>query len=167
MHNTLTCPNCRGLPIGGSITDEQFFAFVATCREELAAKQARFQERIAGPKRWSYELADCSFTIGDERFPMTPIGTYSTEYQTWLWAWANEELPPAVRKASLPIQALHAITGFQVFLDPGMPASTSDAENLAALAIHLLGAMVLFHVPPTSDGPTIYMAVHAPRAGRS
>src|SRR5262249_11523715 len=56
-------------------------------------KQERFQPLIQGAARWSYEMANCSLTIGSVRFPMTPIGTFSPKHQSWLWAWANEDFP--------------------------------------------------------------------------
>jgi hypothetical protein len=140
------------------MSDREFFAFLGACRDELAAKQARIQQRVAGAAHWSYDLADCSLTIGGERFPMTPVGTHSAEYQTWLWAWANEDFPPRAREAARPLQALHARTGFRVFLDPGIGASAKDAQDFTALAVHQLGAIGFFRSP--SDGPTLYLAVH-------
>jgi hypothetical protein len=144
------------------MTDEEFFAFLAACRDELADKQARFRPRMAGAARWNYDMADCSLTIGTERFPMTPVGTHSHEYQTWLWAWANEDFPPVAREASRRLQGLHAVTGFQVFLDPGVGASAADAQDFAALAVHHLGAIGFFRSP--SDGATLYVAVQEQRS---
>jgi hypothetical protein len=157
MHDSMTCPICCGLPVGGSLSDEDFFA---TCRDELAEKQALFQERIRGAARWSYEMADCSLAVGSERFPMTPVGTHSSEYQSWLWAWANEDLPHVAREAARRLQGLHAVTGFRVFLDPGIGASSADAQDFAALAVHQLGAIGVFRSP--SDGLTLFLAVHEP-----
>ena len=158
MHDSSTCPVCRGLPVGGSMSDDEFFAFLAACRDELAAKQAGFQQRIAGASRWQYEMADGSLTVGDTRFGMTPIGSFSPQYQSWLWAWANEDFPEAARAASRRIQGLHAVTGFRVFLDPGIGASPEDAQDFTALAVHQLGAIGFFRCP--SDGPVLYLAVH-------
>jgi hypothetical protein len=160
MHDSSTCPICRGLPVDGSMSDEEFFAFLAACRDELADKQARFLSRIAGASRWQYEMADGSLTIGDTRFGMTPIGTFSPEHQSWLWAWANEDFPEAARAASRRIQGLHAVTGFRVFLDPGIGASAADAQDFVAVAVHQLGAIGFFRCP--SDGPVLYLAVHEP-----
>jgi hypothetical protein len=53
---------------------------------------------------------------------------------------------------------LHAVTGFQVFLDPGIEASAADAEDFAALAVHALDAIAFFRCP--SEEPTLYLAVH-------
>jgi hypothetical protein len=58
MHNCLACEICKGLPVDGSFSDTEFSSFVAACNEELANKQARFQERIRGASRWFYEMAD-------------------------------------------------------------------------------------------------------------
>ena len=104
MHDSSTCPICRTLPAGAALSDAAFDAFLAACRDELAAKQERFQQRIAGAARWFYEMADGSLTIGDTRFGMTPIGTYSAAHQSWLWAWANEAFPPVAKESAATCQ---------------------------------------------------------------
>ena len=160
MHDASTCPMCRGLPVGGSLSDAEFIAFLTACRNELTGKQASFQARIAGASRWQHEMADGSLTIGDTRFGMTPIGSFSPQNQSWLWAWANEDFPEVARAASRRIQGLHAVTGFRVFLDPGIRASPADAQDFAALAVHQLGAIGYFRCP--SDGPVLFLAVYEP-----
>lgn len=160
MHDSPNCPICRGLPVNGSMSDDEFFAFLNACRNELAEKQFAFTARIAGALRWQYEMADGSLTIGETRFGMTPIGTFSSQYQSWLWAWANEDFPECARADSRQIQGLHAVTGFQVFLDPGIGASADDAGDFVALAVHQIGAIGFFRCP--SDGPALHLAVHEP-----
>jgi len=132
MHDSSRCETCRGLPIGGSLSDADFSAFVGACRHELAAKQAVFQQRVQGGARWFYDMTDLSLTIDDIVLGMTPIGTYSSEYGSWLWAWANEDFPLTARRAAERIRTLHDITGFRVFLDPGIKASPADADDFVA-----------------------------------
>src|SRR5262245_20201752 len=120
MHDSSNCPSCRGQPREGGMSDDEFSDFLAACRAELKQKQASFQENISGDRTWSYELDDCSLTIGDKRFAMTPIGTHSAKQQTWLWAWANEEFPKKARNAARGLQRLHNVTGFRVFLCEGI-----------------------------------------------
>lgn len=163
MHDSSNCPICRGLHVGKSLSDAEFFDFLAACRAELADKQRRFNERIAGAARWYYDMSNCSLNIGDERFGMTPIGTHSGEHQTWLWAWANEDFPAVAREASRGLQSLHALTGFRVFIDPGIAASAADAEDFTALAVHQLGAIGLFR--SSSDSTTLYLDGSRARAG--
>ena len=162
MHDSSNCPICRGSPVDGSMSDGEFFAFLTTCRNELAAKQAGFQKRIEGAARWQCEMEDKALTIGTTRFGMTPIGTFSPEYQSWLWAWANEDFPERARADSRRIQGLHSVTGFRVFLDPGIEATTVDAEDFASLAVHHLGAIGFFSCP--SGGPMLYLAVNEPES---
>ena len=161
MHDSSTCPLCRGLPANGSMSDEQFFDFLAACREELETKQAAFQRQVADVNQWSYDMADETLTLDDMRFGMTPIGSYSKEYQTWLWAWANDGFPEVARAAARRIQSLYDLTGFQVFLDPGIPADAEDAQDLAAMAIHQLGAIGQYRFP--SETRMLYLAVHEAR----
>jgi hypothetical protein len=165
MHDSSTCPICRTLPAGGALSDAAFDGFLAACRGELAAKQGRFQQRIAGAARWFYEMADGSLAIGDEQFGMTPIGTYSAAHQSWLWAWANEEFPPAAKQSAAALRDLYAVTGFRVFVEPGIPASPADALDFVALAVHQLGAIAMFRSP--AEGPVLYLAVSEPRPGPS
>lgn len=162
MHDSLTCPICRTLPPGASLSDEAFHALLAACCDELAAKQDRFQQRIAGAARWSYEMTDRSLTIGDTRFGMTPIGTFSAAHQSWLWAWANEDFPPIAKESASALRGLHAVTGFRVFVEPGVPASPADAMSFVALAVHHLEAIAMFRSP--SQGPDLYLAVFQPPA---
>jgi hypothetical protein len=143
----------------------RFSEFLDACRHEVAPKQAVFQQRVQGGARWFYDMTDLSLTIDDIVLGMTPIGTYSSEYGSWLWAWANEDFPLAARQAAERIKTLHDITGFQVFLDPGIKASPADADDFVALAVHALDAAAFFRCPP--PGPTLYLAVHdlRPSAG--
>jgi hypothetical protein len=160
MHDSSACPICRGLPIGGSMTDEEFAAFLAACRSELADKQAQFQQRIAGEKTWAYEMADGTLTIGQTCFGMTPIGSFNPERQSWLWGWAHEGYPDLARNSARQIQALYDVTGFQLFRDAGAWGSSDDALDFVALAVHQLDAIGMFRCPATES--VIYLAVHAP-----
>ena len=158
MHDSSRCGVCRGLPIRGSLSDAEFHAFLAACRNELSAKQGIFERRVQASSRWSYDMANLTLAIGDVLFGMTPIGTHSPAQNSWLWAWGNEEFPEVARLASRRIQALHTVTGFQVFLDAGTAASPTDAQDFTALAVHILGAIGFFRCP--SAGPVLHLAVH-------
>jgi hypothetical protein len=104
-------------------------------------------------------MANCSLTIGDHEFRMTPVGTHSPEYQTWLWAWANPDFPALARETARQVQELHKVTGFRVFVNEGIAASSVDAQDLTAMAVHHLDAIGLFRAP-SEDGPTLFFAVH-------
>lgn len=60
----------------------------------------------------------------------------------------------------LPVEgSLHTLTGFKVFLDPGIAASAVDADDLAPLAAHQLEAIGV--CKSTSNNTTLYMSVHS------
>ncbi len=158
MHTSATCPICCGFPLGGSFSDDEFFAFLDACRRELTTKQHLFLQRIAGCDRWLYDLADNSLTLGNMRFAITAIGTFSPDRQTWLWAWANPDYPTVAREASRQLQSLFGATGFRVFVTEGIEASSADAQDFATMAVHQLDGIGFFRCP--SDGPTLYLAVH-------
>jgi hypothetical protein len=129
------------------MSDAKFFAFLSACRAELLDKQPRFDKRIAGAKTWHYDLDDNTLRLGDSVFPITAIGSHSPERQTWLWAWANEGFPAGARTASRGLQDLYHVTGFRVFIDPGIPAWPADAQDFTALAVHQLDAVGFFRAP--------------------
>ena len=158
MHDCSTCKVCRGLPIRDSLSDNEFLAFLVSCRNELAAKQVIFERRIQGASRWYYNMAEGTLAIDDFLFGMTPIGTHNPAHNSWLWAWANEDFPAGARTASRRIQSLHAVTGFRVFIDSGTQVSSPDAQDFTALAVHILEAIGFFRCP--SDGTVLYLAVH-------
>jgi hypothetical protein len=161
MHDSSQCPICGASLTLGSMSDGQFSAFLAACRNELAGVQARFQQRIRDAGQWFYDLSDCTLRIGGQSFSITPIGTYSAEYQSWLWAWANDEFPLLAREASKRLQTLHTVTGFHVFTNPGIGASANEADDFVALSVHSLGAIGFFRVPSESrQASTLFLAVH-------
>ena len=165
MHDTTACPFCHGCVSDGSMSDAEFNAFIAACQQELDQKQSAFQARISGAGLWAYEMADGTMKIGDTCYPMVPIGTFSRTYQSWLWAWANEEFPARARETSWQLQLLHQITGFRIFLKPGFPAAANDVNEFLALAVHQLGGIGFFRCE--SDGPTLYLAVQEPGSKES
>jgi hypothetical protein len=147
------------LPANGSLSDEAFHDFLSTCRDELASKQQRFWSQVESAQKWWCELETRTLAFDHRVFPITAVGTHSAEKQTWLWAWANESFPEQVCGESSRLKSLFDKTGFRVFTDPGLPASSGDAQDFAAFAVHELGA-IGFYRCPSESGPTLYLAVH-------
>ncbi|MCA9135570.1 MAG: hypothetical protein KDB00_02395 [Planctomycetales bacterium] len=48
MHDSSNCPVCQGVATSGSMSDEQFDAFLDSCRDELEAKQQEFSAMLPG-----------------------------------------------------------------------------------------------------------------------
>jgi hypothetical protein len=163
MHDSTHCPLCQGVAGPGEMTDEQFEAFLEACRAELREKQASFTQRTGNYGKWSYDLSTERLTLGEETFAIVAVGSHSPSHETWLWGWANEDYPQNARSAAQQIQQLFELTGFRVFTDPGCPASSLDAQDFTALALHQLGGCGMFRIPSKrEDGPTTYLAVLGP-----
>lgn len=139
------------------MSDEEFFCFLQMCRDQLEARQPKIEEISPLGSAWSFDLAEGTIQFHAGVFPITAIGTHRDEYGTWLWAWANDDFPAVAKSASKRLQALHGVTGVQVFLDPGIAATSKDAQDFAAMAVHCLGAVGMFRVP---GAPTLHLAVH-------
>lgn len=150
MNSSASMPN--------ALSDDEFADFLAACHKALLMKQNGFKQHIADADQWHYDMPSGRLQIGSQIFGMTPIGTYSSTYESWLWAWANDNFPPGARALASGIQALHGTTGFGVFLQPGISASASDVDDFVALAVHALGADGFFRC--TSNEPSLYLAVH-------
>jgi len=61
------------------MSDGEFATILAACRDVLAILQPTFQQRIQGGGKWLYDLSDCTLRVGEQSFPITPIGTHSPE----------------------------------------------------------------------------------------
>ena len=157
MHDSSSCPICQGQPTAGAMTDDEFATFLDACRTELAATQPDFAQSIPVDAKWHYDLAVDSLRIGSRKYQITAIGTHNQRLQTWLWAWANDAFPDSARSGSSTIKSLFDITGFNVFADEGINATSHDAQDLSACAIHMLGASALYRCP---GDPTLYLAVY-------
>lgn len=159
MHDSTNCPTCcQGATASGSMSDAEFNSFLESCRFERAQKQSRFEARIYGCSKWSYSMESATISFGDQVFGVTAIGTYCSERKTWLWGWANDTFSSAVRERSRMLQDIFKLTGFKVFVNPGIPGTQSDALDLTAMAVHQLDALGYFQ--STIDGLTLYLAVH-------
>jgi hypothetical protein len=141
-----------------SFSDDEFAEFLASCHRDLLSKQNGFKQQIAGASEWYYDMPSLSLQIGECVFGITPIGTYSSAYESWLWAWANDDFPPEARALASRIQTLHGTTGFRVFLEPGIGAGEKDVDDFVALAVHALRADGFFR--SNSNETSLYLAVH-------
>ena len=154
------CPTCKRADDSEAISHDDFMRIVEVAESELRTKQDFFQRRTAEIGTYFYDLDDCTLKLDDLVFRIVPIGTFSNPYQSWLWAWANDEFPTVARDASARIKQLYDLTRWEVFASEGIPTSISDAQTLCALAIHILGAHGLYKLPgETLEEPILYLAV--------
>ncbi|GAA2119844.1 hypothetical protein GCM10009759_68240 [Kitasatospora saccharophila] len=118
---------------------------VAAARERARARQALLAERLAPPGdvqyRWSMDEARITWSRGGTAFltgRLTMIGSVSLPRQTWLWAWANDSLPPAVLGDIERVRHYGERHGHPVLPWPGFdhhPELVAEARLVAAAVL--------------------------------
>ncbi|MCB1955316.1 MAG: hypothetical protein KDG55_06545 [Rhodocyclaceae bacterium] len=84
---------------------------------------------------------------------MVPIGSYDPESGSWMWGWANEAFPDALREKSARLKGLEAVTGFELFGAEMLQIDEDMAWEIAAMALDRLEAQGVY-CGPASD--TLY-----------
>lgn len=156
MHNSTDCPICSGMSTNGGMTDIEFGNFLTQCRREYDVKQQRLGA-VVGNDSTAYDLFKNNLRIGARNFSTTAIGSFSPEYKTWLWGWANRNFPEVAKVKSSNIKKLFGITGFNIFMDEGARATAVDAISFSAMAVHILeadGCMCF------EEGSMLFLAVY-------
>jgi hypothetical protein len=154
------------------MNDDEFGCFLDEATEELRQKQDSLttQHGFGSYSRWWFEQETQVLQFFDERDALRleadiiDIGSFSPQSNTWLWAWANVSVLPALREKSGKIKELEAVTGYALFGD----ANTFEADGpmaweLAALAVKHLGAMGCYRAPSSTGGPHSFLAIMSVR----
>ncbi len=142
--------------------DRAFDALLATAFDEYLRKQSAALIDNESTK-WHYELETCTFTfkrffLFRRKFTLTPIATYLPSKSSWLWAWANDSLPPLARERSARIKTLTEKTKYKIFTSPQFDVTSEEIDELCALALHHLDGSSLFKVK--SSEPWLYLVLH-------
>ncbi len=152
------------------MTDEEFDNFLAKVNDELESKQAELNSTygLGEMKRWWFDQQSAKlqfFDVNDRlavEADVVGIGSFSPKSSSWKWAWSNPTFLPELREKALPLKRLEVFTGFDLFGNEGTfsIAGESMAWELAAMAVHQLGALGCYRAPaPVLDGPHTYLAI--------
>jgi len=156
------------------MTDDEFDAFVAKVSEELKSKQAELTSAydLGAMKRWWFEQQGARLQFFDDNDDLAVeadvvgIGSFAPASSSWRWAWSNPTFLPELRERALPLRQLKPITGFDLFgnQETFSIADETMAWELAALAVHHLGALGCYRAPSSeAGGPTTFLAISALR----
>lgn len=142
--------------------DDEGRVYAGITMERLHA----FNQRLPNGAR-SFDLDACTLTTGGTTISMQVIGTFSAERATWVWAWADENLPqfPDAIVAAEDLRAYGERYGYEALTSPNVDLSEFGdadraAEMLAFIAIAVLDARGYVSVP-TGDVRT-YLVSHDP-----
>jgi hypothetical protein len=72
------------------------------------------------------------------------VGTTSDSEGTFLWAWANEAIPPAALEGLERVRSFGEINGLSLFTTAEFPGSRAEALEILACAGRILDAEGVF-----------------------
>ncbi|WP_448650365.1 DUF6882 domain-containing protein [Pseudomonas fluorescens] len=148
---------------------QTFESLLETAMAALRNKQEQLHRDygLGNMARWwlDQETATVQFFDEDDRLAVEAqvlnIGSFSPRHCSWLWAWSNPTVFPALREKALPLKQLQTLAGAECF--GAEEAITLEDEGmaweLAAVAVHHLNALGCYRAPTPPDGPTIFLAI--------
>jgi len=149
----------------GSLTDEEFQAFVDGSVAELDAKQqaltASWGLGTFGRFLFDQPTATLSFLDPDGNVrviaSVVPIGSHRRESEMWTWGWAIDGLLEPLREVAGALRSLSTTTGFPVFESPAFEVDPQMPWELAAMSVRHLGALGCYRVPASASD--LYLAL--------
>jgi hypothetical protein len=105
----------------------------------MQARNAEWQKRfdLAGA-RYAWDLATATMTYAREHdvvlASITLVGTTSAAEGTFLWAWANETIPPVAREGLERVRAFGKEHDLPLLTDAETPGGRAEGLELVALA---------------------------------
>ena len=126
------------------MNDEKFQEFLDQCFDDLEKKQ---QSLIENYGMGSYDNFNYDFEKEEIYFlregqikvkaKIIPIGSFNAISKTWMWAWANDAFPEALRKKSSQLKELEEITGFEMFGNEMAEIEEDMAWEITGMAVNL------------------------------
>lgn len=106
-------------------------------------------------ERWDLDqdTGELVFSLPDGMKAVAPaqiIGTYNSEDQTWLWAWANPSVDETLKKDALKVKEYGKKHGIERLTKAKWKGTEKDAWAMAALAVKLGGAQGAYRGPSGS-----------------
>jgi hypothetical protein len=122
--------------------------------EELALKTQTHKEAWGLGKidRWdlSQDTGELVFSLPDGMKTVCPaqiIGTYNSQDQTWLWAWANPSIDEKLRADALKVRKYGEEHHIDRLTKSKWKGTEDEAWSMAALAVKLCGEQGAYRGP--------------------
>jgi tetratricopeptide (TPR) repeat protein len=140
--------------LANSMTKEEFNDFINSCYKECENKQKALIKDFNLPSYDSYWFSQTTEILQfkndgkvELEFTVVPIGSWSGESNSWMWAWANESITEELRLKAAKIRELSDLTGNDIFKDDAFEADEALAHKLTAMAVHHLDALGMYIAP--------------------
>ncbi len=136
------------------MTDQAFQDFLDESNVYLKTRVAKSQEAfgIGQYERYDYDLPSGRFWWSDAGVTkvearVIPVGSISTESNTWLWAWANPHLDDVSMTEIERVRAFGEEHGINKLTDHKWDADEFDGGEMTSIASRLLEADSAYRSP--------------------
>jgi len=122
-------------------------AYLADCQRHLEqeyhlGKWSRY-DWSQGTRQLVFSDGGTTKVIAEIQF----VGSVSTKTDTWLWAWENDSVDPALVEAILRVREYGETHGFPHLTTPKWSAHESDGWEMTSIAAFLLQAKGAYRTP--------------------
>jgi hypothetical protein len=125
--------------------DDEFESFIETSFDNLEKKQNSLEEifGLGHFDRYDLDVENeiITFSSSDDKSVKAnfiPIGTFSPDKNSWMWAWNNQAFTDSLRAKSKKLQSLSDLTGFEMFTKPTAEVDEDMAWEMVAMSVHVL-----------------------------
>jgi len=144
--------------------DEVFHELVKSSFSFIEPRHQKFLSKYkAGEhERWDWDQDTAKLIFSHNGEPQVEAqiqfsGTYSTQSNTWMWAWANESLDEKVKSSSRDVRAMGEKLGLKQLVAGRYAATEVDGWEMTSVLAKHLNAIGVYRTP--SDTGFTYMAV--------
>ncbi|MBA2937418.1 hypothetical protein HZF08_03810 [Paenibacillus sp. CGMCC 1.16610] len=149
------------------MTDSQFDEYLELCYENLQKKQEILltEYGLGNFQEYWYDQETSKIQFKNEgkvmlEFSVVFIGSWSSESNTWMWAWANNSMTDQTRAQSSALKEIESITGIGIFTKQCFNCDEAMAHELTAFSVEHLKANGMYISP---DGKShVFMALKHP-----
>jgi hypothetical protein len=133
--------------------DGQFPAFLEGAMEGLRLQTAGHQGawRFGEEERWDLNQSsgELVFTFPDKivTAPAQIIGTFDSQANTWMWAWANHSIAEPLKEDSRRVLDYGNQRGIRKLTAPKWPGEEMDGWRMAAVANRLCSSNGAYRGP--------------------
>jgi hypothetical protein len=145
---------------------QDYTEFAQSELNKLIPIQEKFKEKykIDSYEKWFYESEFSLLRLynSDEDeifFRYIPIGTYSKNSETWMWAWFNESSEEPNKDESLKIKQFGIENNYPKLFNGSFPSDEFDGWEFLSISLFLLDGIGVYKV--TSDHLEKYLLLTA------
>jgi hypothetical protein len=121
---------------------------------------------LGSAQRWELDPTNCVITwyFADRTASAQAqiIGTWLPTMKSWLWAWANNSIPPDLARDSRAVLDWAEEHGHPALTIPRIEADKEKAATMGALAVRITGATGFFRGTGESDADPVPTFIFGP-----